>query len=762
MRTREGENMPIKVPNNLPAVEILTKENVFVMTDTRAMTQDIRPLQILILNLMPTKVETETQLTRLLGNSPLQVELELLQTSTHKAKNVSEEHMIAFYKTFDQVRNKYYDGMIITGAPVEMMEFEEVEYWDELCEIMEWSKTHVHSTFYICWGAQAGLYYHYGIKKKVLPKKAFGVFLHTLEYKTGMLFRGFDDEFYVPHSRYTGLDDEAVFAHPDLRVISTSPDVGIFALKSNDDKHIFITGHSEYDGDTLRKEYLRDIENGLDPEVPYNYFPDDDPSKEPQVSWRSCANLLYSNWLNYFVYQSTPFDLNDIKTGNKPKHELVTDDFDLITVKFGGSSLADAGQFRKVAEIVKSDSRRRFVVASAPGKRNSDDIKITDLLLKSQAAGDGADEYLNLIEERYRGIADELNVEFDAKAEVDAIREKLASETAEELLDYVPSRGEYIGSKLLAKYMGFDFIDAGEFIKFDAEGNYDKETTEKLLSDELFKHEFAIIPGFYGSMPDGRIKTFSRGGSDITGAIVAASTGSDLYENWTDVSGLLMADPRIVEKPVSVPLITYRELRELSYLGAEVLHADTVFQVASKGIPINIKNTNAPLDAGTLIVNNARYYSDAQDISGLSGARGYMNVTVQLAHLNENSDLREKVLDVFSSKGIKIETMMTGVDSMSFLVKESFKDAVEDAISEIKGSMDGATAETLGGLAMIGVVGRDMGTSPNIAIKILSALAALKINIKFLDHGAGNLHMILAVDEKDYENAIKAIYQQFA
>ena len=193
--------MPIKVPNNLPAVEILTKENVFVMTDTRAMTQDIRPLQILILNLMPTKIETETQLTRLLGNSPLQVELELLQTSTHKAKNTSEEHMIAFYKTFDQVRNKYYDGMVITGAPVETMEFEEVEYWDELCEIMEWSKSHVHNTFHICWGAQAGLYYHYGIKKCVLPEKACGVFLHTLEYKTGMLFRGFDDEFYVPHSR---------------------------------------------------------------------------------------------------------------------------------------------------------------------------------------------------------------------------------------------------------------------------------------------------------------------------------------------------------------------------------------------------------------------------------------------------------------------------------------------------------------------------------------------------------------------------------
>ncbi|MBO4234921.1 MAG: homoserine O-succinyltransferase [Firmicutes bacterium] len=756
--------MPIKVPNNLPAVEILTKENVFVMTDTRAMTQDIRPLQILILNLMPTKVETETQLTRLLGNSPLQVELELLQASSHKAKNVSQEHMIAFYKTFDQVRDKYYDGMIITGAPVELMEFEQVEYWDELCEIMEWSKTHVHSTFHICWGAQAGLYYHYGIKKRVLPEKKFGVFLHTLEYKTGMLFRGFDDEFYVPHSRYTGLDEEAVFSNPNLRVISTSSEAGIFAVKSVDDKQIFITGHSEYDGDTLEREYIRDLAVDPKTKIPYNYFPEDDPSKEPQVSWRSCANLLYSNWLNYFVYQSTPFDLNDIKTGNTPKHELVTDDFDLITVKFGGSSLADAGQFKKVADIVKSDARRRFVVASAPGKRNSEDIKITDLLLKARAAGGNteSDEYLNLIEERYKGIADELGIEFDVESEVDQIRKKLSTETAEELLDYVPSRGEYIGAKLLAKYMGFDFIDAGEFIKFDDEGNYDKETTERILGDELFNHEFAVIPGFYGSMPDGKIKTFSRGGSDITGAIVAASTGSDLYENWTDVSGLLMADPRIVEKPVSVPLITYRELRELSYLGAEVLHADTVFQVASKGIPINIKNTNSPSDAGTLIVNNARYYSDAQDISGLSGAKGYMSVTVQLAHLNENANLREKVLDSFAEKGIKIETMMTGVDSMTFLVKESFKAAVEEAISEIKNTMEGAVAEVVAGLAMIGVVGRDMGTSPNIAIKILSALAALRINIKFLDHGVGNLHMILAVDEKDYENAIRAIYQQFA
>lgn len=754
--------MPIKVPNNLPAVEILTKENVFVMTDTRAMTQDIRPLQILILNLMPTKIETETQLTRLLGNSPLQVELELLQTSTHKAKNTSEEHMIAFYKTFDQVREKYYDGMVITGAPVELMEFEEVEYWDELCEIMEWSKSHVHSTFHICWGAQAGLYYHYGIKKKMLPQKAFGVFKHTLEYKTGMLFRGFDDEFYVPHSRYTTLDEEAVFAHPDLRVISVSPDVGIFAVKSQDDRHIFITGHSEYDADTLKKEYLRDISNDIDVEVPYNYFPDDNPNKEPQVSWRSCANLLYSNWLNYFVYQSTPFDLNDIKTGATPKHELITDEFDLITAKFGGSSLADAEQFKKVAEIVKSDSRRRFIVASAPGKRNADDIKITDMLLKSVASPHDAEENLRLIEARYDEIDDALGTNVDVNAEVNQIIDRIKSESKDIIADYVVSRGEYIGSKILAKYLGYDFIDAAEFIKFDLDGNYDQETTEKLLGEELLKHKHAVIPGFYGSLPDGRVKTFSRGGSDITGAIVAASTGSDLYENWTDVSGLLMADPRVVEKPVSVPLITYRELRELSYLGAEVLHADTVFQVSSKGIPINIKNTNAPDDAGTLIVNNARYYSDAKEVSGISGGKGYMNVTVQLAHLNENSELRQQVLNSFTENGVKIETMMTGVDSMTLLIKEAFKESVEKAGEDIKKEFDEVMVESLKGLAMIGIVGRDIGTSPNIAIKILSALAALRINIKFLDQGAGNMHMILAVEEKDYERAVRAVYQQFA
>ena len=304
--------MPIKVPNNLPAIETLTKENVFVMTDTRAMTQDIRPLQILILNLMPTKIDTETQLTRLLGNTPLQVELELLQTSTHKASNTSEEHMIAFYKTFAQIRHKYYDGMIITGAPVELLEFEEVEYWDELCEIMEWSKRHVHSTFHICWGAQAGLYYHFGIPKVTLPEKMFGVFEHKCDRKKSILMRGFDDRFMVPHSRNTTVDRKDIENCKKLKILASSEEAGVYVCMTDRGRQVFVMGHSEYDGETLANEYFRDKALGLDIKVPKNYFPDDDDTKEPVVTWRSHANLIYQNWLNYIVYQSTPYVINSI------------------------------------------------------------------------------------------------------------------------------------------------------------------------------------------------------------------------------------------------------------------------------------------------------------------------------------------------------------------------------------------------------------------------------------------------------------------
>ncbi len=304
--------MPIKIPNDLPAVHTLQEENIFVMTETRAITQDIRPLNILLVNLMPKKIETETQLARLLGNSPLQVNLELIHTKQHVSKNTPAEHLFTFYKTFDDIKEKNYDGCIITGAPVELMPYEEVEYWPELCEIMEWTKSHVHSTLHICWGAQAGLYYHYGIPKVILPEKYSGVFRHHADYKQSILLRGFDDEFMVPQSRNTTVMREDVEAVPELKILASSEETGVYIMTTKQGRQVFITGHSEYDGDTLRSEYLRDVKAGLAPKVPKNYFPDDDPTREPRVTWRSHANLLYSNWLNYFVYQTTPFDLKEI------------------------------------------------------------------------------------------------------------------------------------------------------------------------------------------------------------------------------------------------------------------------------------------------------------------------------------------------------------------------------------------------------------------------------------------------------------------
>ena len=307
--------MPIKIPNQLPATSTLTKENIFVMTETRAMTQDIRPLQILLLNLMPTKVDTETQLARVLGNTPLQIELELIAPSGHVSKNTSQAHMLAFYKTFDEVKERTFDGLLITGAPVELMPFEEVDYWPELCEIMEWSKTHVHSTLHICWGAQAGLYYHYGIQKHTLDQKLFGVFQHTVEDPNFILFRGFDDKFWVPHSRNTTVDREDIEAVPGLKILAASPEAGVYAVKNDGCSQVFLMGHAEYDRDTLYKEYMRDVAAGIDIQVPANYFPDDDPSQMPLVKWRSCAHLLYTNWLNYCVYQTAPYDIRDIKKG---------------------------------------------------------------------------------------------------------------------------------------------------------------------------------------------------------------------------------------------------------------------------------------------------------------------------------------------------------------------------------------------------------------------------------------------------------------
>ena len=302
--------MPIKIPNQLPATQTLRQENIFVMTETRAITQDIRPLRILLLNLMPTKVDTETQFARVLGNTPLQIELELVAPRSHVSKNTSQEHLLEFYKNFDDIKNRNFDGFIITGAPVEQMPFEEVDYWNELCEIMEWTTTHVHSTLHICWGAQAGLYYHYGIPKYPLPEKVSGVFTHKLLTPKARLFHGFDGEFYAPHSRHTETRAEDILKVPDLRLMAVSDEAGVYAAGNESGSRFFITGHSEYDAGTLDAEYRRDLERGLNPNVPKHYYPDDNPEKQPVLRCRAHSTLLFTNWLNYYVYQTTPFDIS--------------------------------------------------------------------------------------------------------------------------------------------------------------------------------------------------------------------------------------------------------------------------------------------------------------------------------------------------------------------------------------------------------------------------------------------------------------------
>ena len=304
--------MPIIIENSLPACAVLESENIFVMTHHRATTQDVRPLRIALLNLMPTKIVTETQILRCLSNTPLQIEINLLQTASHKSTNTPEDHLLKFYQTFDDVRDQYFDGFIITGAPVEKMPFEEVDYWDELVEIMDWTKTHVHSTLHICWAAQAGLYHHYGIEKHLMEKKLAGIYKHHIMHPHDSLLRGFDDVFKAPHSRYTTIYSEDILRHPELTMLAESYEAGPYIVTAKNGRQLFVTGHSEYDKDTLAREYFRDVQKGLNPDVPENYFEHNDPHNEPLLSWRSHSTLLFTNWLNYYVYQSTPYELSTL------------------------------------------------------------------------------------------------------------------------------------------------------------------------------------------------------------------------------------------------------------------------------------------------------------------------------------------------------------------------------------------------------------------------------------------------------------------
>lgn len=434
----------------------------------------------------------------------------------------------------------------------------------------------------------------------------------------------------------------------------------------------------------------------------------------------------------------------------------------LKVVKFGGSSLADAEQFKKVRDIILDDPSRRYVVPSAPGKRFKDDDKVTDLLYACynlSAQGEPIDEVFNKIVDRYDSIVNALNVDLDLSDEYLHIKWSIKHHAGR---DYAASRGEYLNGKILACYLGYDFVDPTVFIKFGDDGVFDSEMTNTLLSAKLAKHERAVIPGFYGSMPNGTIKTFSRGGSDITGSIVARAVKADIYENWTDVDGFLMADPRIVDDPKVISTITYRELRELSYMGAGVLHEDSIFPVRVAGIPINIRNTNNKQSRGTMIVPASDEFDTSTIITGIAGKKGFSVLTIEKALMNSETGFGRKVLEVIEEEGISFEHLPSGIDTMSVVLNtheiDEHRKAIKESICEAV-NPDAVSIED--GLALIAVVGRAMPKAKGTAYRVFKAVAEADINIKMIDQGSSELNIILGVDEADFNAALNAIYSEF-
>lgn len=434
----------------------------------------------------------------------------------------------------------------------------------------------------------------------------------------------------------------------------------------------------------------------------------------------------------------------------------------LTVVKFGGTSLASAEKFRQVADIIKADDTRKYVIASAPGKRFKGDFKMTDmfyLCYERAAAGENIDVLFNEITERYNEIAKELDLPISLNYELSRIRNALYNMAGR---DYAASRGEYLNAMILARYMGYDFIDAREVIFFNNDGTFNAEYTNDVLSERLKKHERAVIPGFYGAMPNGTIKTFSRGGSDITGSVVARAAKADLYENWTDVSGFLMADPRVVDSPRAIETVTYRELRELSYMGATVLHEDAIFPVQIAGIPINVKNTDRPDDRGTMIVPNSTVYDTKNVITGIAGKKGFTAINIAKDMMNCEVGFGRKVLSVLESKGISFEHLPSGIDTMSVIVKTAElagrRDFILNAICQ-EAHPDSITVEE--GIALIAVVGRAMVKAKGTAAKVFKAIAEAEINIRMIDQGSDELNIIIGVDEADFEKAMNAIYKEF-
>ena len=596
--------MPLIVPKDLIVEEVLERENIFIMRDSSAREQDIRPLNIAIVNLMPKKEETELQLLRMLSNTALQINIDLVRMESYNPSNSDLKRLRTFYKTYEDIKNKKYDAMIITGAPIETIAYEEIKYWEELKTIFEFAKENVYSTMFICWSAQAALYHYYNIEHKVSSGKIFGVFEFD-KLKDNKIVKGFNDTFLVPTSRHTYVDKEDLEEIEDLEVLAARSDTGVSLATTKDNRFVFNFGHWEYDKDTLHNEYIRDISQGKKIAPPKNYYEDNDPKKEIKIRWRSSGNLFFSNWLNYCVYQETPFAIETIEGKS--------------VSKFGGSSLKDAGQFAKVKKIIFSKEDRDVIVVSAPGRRFKEDTKITDELIslsdKNKKIDDlekiiksleeefsvqkvYRDTQLEKVKRRFLSIAEELKLEDFWDDELKFVFDEIKDSRDK---DFIVSRGEYLNAKLLSRYLGYDFIDAKDIIIFDEAGKVDLEKSAKAIRVNIGEKKKAVVPGFYGSDKNGDIVTFTRGGSDYTGSLIAYALDSKVYENWTDVNGIMTSDPNRDPNAKTIDKLNFKELKEIIDGGAEVYQGDAIKPVEEKNIMIKILNTNNPRNHGTVI-----------------------------------------------------------------------------------------------------------------------------------------------------------------
>lgn len=596
--------MPLIIPKDLIVEEVLERENIFTMRDSSAKEQDIRPLRIAIVNLMPKKEETELQLLRMLSNTALQINIDLVRMESYNPANSDLKRLRAFYKTYEDIKHKKYDAMIITGAPIETIAYEKIKYWEELKTIFEFAKENVYSTMFICWSAQAALYHYYNIDHKVADGKIFGVFEFD-KLKDNKIVKGFDDTFLVPTSRHTYVKTEDLEDIEDLEVLAARPDTGVSLATTKDNRFVFNFGHWEYDKDTLHSEYIRDISQGKKIAPPQNYYEDNDPKKEIKIKWRSAGNLFFSNWLNYCVYQETPFAIETIEGKS--------------VSKFGGSSLKDAGQFAKVKKIIFSKEDRDVIVVSAPGRRFKEDTKVTDELislsdknskiedlekiiksLEEELAAQRAyrDTQLEKIEKRFSDIAEDLKLEEFWDDELKFVFDQIKNSNNK---DFIVSRGEFLNAKLLSKYLDYDFIDAKDIIIFDEEGQVDLKKSREAIRIHIGDNQKAVVPGFYGSDNNGDIVTFTRGGSDYTGSLIAYALDSKVYENWTDVNGIMTSDPNKDPNAKTIDKLNFKELKEIIDKGAQVYQGDAIRPVEEKNITIKILNTNNPRNHGTVI-----------------------------------------------------------------------------------------------------------------------------------------------------------------